>query len=69
MKEYLVTIRIESGQFLEAEDKEDAIERVKKIWEEEYNIHLNDNEIVDVQEVNDENSDAIVYNMIGGNNV
>jgi hypothetical protein len=50
MKDYLVTIRIDTGQFLEAESKKDAADLVKAIWEEEYNIQLNDSEIISIEE-------------------
>ena len=53
-KEYYITIRIDSGQFLEADSKEEAAELVKALWEEEYNIDLQDSEIVSIEEVDED---------------
>jgi hypothetical protein len=51
MNDYLVTIRIDSGQYLEAKSKSEAVELVKDLWQEEFNIQLKDSEIIDVQMV------------------
>ena len=49
MKEYYADVKIEWGTSIEADNKEDFIEKLKEQFKEDYNINLTDDEIHNVQ--------------------
>tara|TARA_R100000687_G_C6428483_1_gene154494 strand:+ start:1021 stop:1191 length:171 start_codon:yes stop_codon:yes gene_type:complete len=52
IKEWACEIEINFNQFgIEAETKEEFIQKTKELFREEYNIYLNDSEITNIQEI------------------
>jgi hypothetical protein len=51
MKDYRIVVKLELDNFISAENKKEAIKIVKQSFLQDYNIELEDSELIEVKEI------------------
>jgi hypothetical protein len=51
MKDYRIVVKLELDNFISAENKKEAIKIVKQSFLQDYNIELEDSELIEVEEI------------------